>query len=88
MAEALSPPASPFPPGMFEPVVVPTSVNPRYAALYAQNARLQQVHAIYGRYIGQPRPSLTHPASAAPRDRNFQILVGDYFQMPQSPPGE
>ena len=57
----------------------------RFAAQYACDARLQQVHLIYGQYIGQPRPA----PSFFNANRRFAgvgpILVGDYFPMPASP---
>ena len=60
--------------------LVPSSLKPRYAHLYTTNARLQQVHSIYGQFLGQPRPSRNHPVGG-----HGAILVGDYFQMPMSP---
>jgi hypothetical protein len=47
--------------------------RPRFANLYAHNARLQQVHAIYGQYIGRGVSHVRPPAA---------ILVGDHFPMP------
>jgi hypothetical protein len=58
-----------------------------FARHYEGNTRLQQVHSVYGQFLGAPRQS-RHPA--APHARTTapygQILVGTHFPMPTSPP--
>jgi hypothetical protein len=65
--------------------------RPRFAHAYAHNVRLQEIHSIYGQFIGPPRPapanpnaSLRHPAQRMAGGYGT-ILVGDYFPMPSSP---
>ena len=65
--------------------------RPRFAHAYAHNVRLQEIHSIYGQFIGPPRPapqnpnaSLRHPANRMAGGYGT-ILVGDYFPMPSSP---
>ena len=57
-----------------------------FARQYAANARLQQVHSIYGQYLG-PRRLLATPFAPPPRATGYgAILVGDFFPMPAPMP--
>ena len=73
--------------------------RPRFAYAYAHNTRLQEIHSIYGQFIGPPRPAARqapqYHGSANGGQRQTPprmaggygtILVGDYFPMPSSPP--
>jgi len=60
---------------------------------YAQNARLQQIHSIYGQYLGQrcATPAAPHALGAQQMHRPLAggfgpILVGDFFPMPMPMP--
>lgn len=89
-----SPPGSPFG-GPDEGVTSALAVNglwpisshirPRFATQYARDSRLQQIHLIYGQYIGGPRPAAPHAANRSLAGGYGAILVGDYFPMPTSP---
>ena len=65
--------------------------RPRFAHAYVQNARLQEIHAIYGQFIGPARPAPIYPGAISIRGNQRiaggygAILVGDHFPMPTSP---
>ena len=57
--------------------------------LEARNARLQQIHMIYGQYLGAPHarnaPAAPHASGSHIAGGYGTILVGDYFPYPTSP---
>ena len=61
----------------------------RFATQYARDTRLQQIHLIYGQFLGQPhRPAPRADRADAGRPVATHcgaILVGDFFPMPTSP---
>ena len=72
------------------PVAIPMPVSrPQFAHQYARNARLQQIHMIYGQYLGHPHrnnaPATPHASGGHLAGGYGTILVGDYFPMPASP---
>ena len=71
-----------------------STIAPRFAGRYARDTRLQQIHSIYGQFLGPARvaptrataPPHVHGMGGPKRPGGFgAILVGDFFPMPSPP---